>query len=80
MKVAESGQANDRSPVSQIDWSRVRDAMGIVAAAVLHETAQVLSEFVRDEMRQKTHVAKGESGKVPPSGLRDETDRCQPPP
>jgi hypothetical protein len=46
--------------------------MGIVAAAVLHETAQVLSEFVRDEMRQKTHVAKGESGKVLPRRLRDE--------
>ena len=66
------------SPVAQLDWSVVRDAVGLEVAVVVEESAKVLCSWARDAVVAQLSVSKAITSRHPPIPARDAMARCPP--
>ena len=60
------------SPMRQLDWGVVRDAVGLEVAVVIEESAKVLCDWTRDAVISQPPLNESVTAKHPPNPARDE--------
>ena len=58
-------------PLSRLDQSVVRDAIGLEASVIMEEHGGVLVKWVRDAIEAETEQRRGFAHRLMPPGLRD---------
>ncbi len=63
-----------------LDWVTVQDAVGLEVRVVIEESSRLLLRVAQDAVGLEPLEIPGESRRVPPTGLQDETARRGPAP
>ena len=68
------------APMAQIDWEAARDSVGLEAAVLTEEMAEVVVNWTRDLVARQPIESKEKSTKEVPSRTRDAIERPSKPP
>jgi len=63
-----------RKFLSELDWSAVRDAVGLQLLVVIEEASKVLERSVRDAVILQLQLRYRDTRRLPPKPLRDDID------